>query len=403
MIWKAAAYLRISRAIEDNNEINSLDNQKSIIEDYVTDKKYLTIVDYYIDNGFSGTHFNRPEFERMMDDVREGKVNCIIVKDMSRFIRNYGWGQLYLGEYLPSLNVRFISITENLDSIDDPNYTDRLDFSLLSLVYEHYAIDASQKVTAIKRMQQHNGDYLGVSAPYGYIKDPNDGHKILIDDYSSQIVKRIFDMTLDCKSRREIVNILNEEKVLPPSKYKAEVIKVTSESTKIAKEWTPDMIREILKNEVYIGNMFQGKIKKPNRRLNKIIKVKKDEWVLVENTHEAIINKKDFAAVQRFLEFSPTMLKSEDLLLIYLKCPDCNGTFHKKKTKYNEYYYCNTYYRNKGCTKHAVIKYILEDMVLESIKENVDNSIKELNKELLDKYVNAIYIFENGNIEVDYK
>ena len=265
----------------------------------------------------------------------------------------------------------------------------------------NYAIEAFEKVTTIKRMQQKNGDYLGVSAPYGYIKDPNDGHKVLIDNYASNIVKRIFDMTLECKSRNEIVDILNNECVLPPSKYKAEIIKVTSLSTKIAEKWQPNMIREILKNEFYIGNMAQGKVRKPTRRLNKLVKVSKEDWIVVENTHEAIIDKNDFDTVQRILEFSPNMLKQDDLLLKYLKCHDCGSVFHKKKGKYNDYYYCKNYYRNKKCTKHIVIKSILEEMVLEELKKT--HNVLQLNDKTLKKYIEIIYITESGEIKIAYK
>ncbi len=210
-------------------------------------------------------------------------------------------------------------------------------------------------------------------------------------------------MTLECKSRKEIADRLNDECILPPSKYKAEIIKVTSLSTKIAEKWQPNMIREILKNEFYIGNMAQGKVRKPTRRLNKLIKVSKEDWIVVENTHKAIINKNDFETVQRILEFSSALLNSNEMLLMYLKCPDCNGIFHKKKTKYNEYYYCNTYYRNKGCSKHSVIKSVLEEMVLEALKEKSNQNIRHLTKDILKKYVKDIYVFENGEIKIQYK
>lgn len=157
----------------------------------------------------------------MCFDIVKKKINCVIVKDMSRFGRDSGWIKIYLGETFPKHNIRFISINDKLDSLKTKNYTDSLEFALLNLTYEYYAIDISNKVTTVKRMQQKNGDYLGVSAPYGYIKDPKDGHKILVDKYASNIVKRIFTITLEYKSRKEIVDILNEEKILPPSKYKA--------------------------------------------------------------------------------------------------------------------------------------------------------------------------------------
>lgn len=163
------------------------------------------------------------------------------------------------------------------------------------------------------------------------------------------------------------------------------------------------MIRKILTNEVYIGNMYQGKVKKPVRRLNKRVKTKKEDWILVENTHEPIISKSDFETVQRMLEYSPTMLKSDDILLKYLKCPDCGGKFYKRKTKYNEYYYCNNYYRTKKCSSsHSIIRSMLEGIVLDNLKDRLNKGIKELTKDLVEQNINQIYVYENGKVEIYY-
>ena len=234
-----------------------------------------------------------------------------------------------------------------------------------------------------------------MSAPYGYIKDPSDCHKIIIDSYSSKIIKIIFDMTLNCKSRKEICDYLNKNNILTPSRYKAEVIKTISNKSRISDKWIPSMIMEILKNEVYIGNMAQGEVTKPIRRLNKRVKKKREDWIVVENTHKPIIIKDDFDTVQRVLEYSPTMLKTNDVLLKYLRCPDCGGMFYKRKTKYNEYYYCNNYYRKKTCTKHGVIKIILEEMVIEELNCKYNLKITKLNDNndnIIRKYIDIIYI-----------
>ncbi|MBQ7140518.1 MAG: recombinase family protein [Bacilli bacterium] len=232
--YKVGAYIRLSK--DDNySESDSIKNQKSIIKNYIKGNEEFELVNYYVDNGYTGTNFNRPEFVQMCFDIVKKKINCVIVKDMSRFGRDSGWVKVYLGESFPEHNIRFISINDKLDSLKTKNYTDSLEFALLNLTYEYYAIDISNKVATIKHMQQDKGDFIGVSAPYGYLKDPEDCHKFIIDDYAANIVRRIFAMTLECKSRKEIVDTLNKEKTLPPSKYKAEVIKVTSKSTKLLK------------------------------------------------------------------------------------------------------------------------------------------------------------------------
>ena len=400
MKWRVGAYTRVSRDSE-YSESYSIDNQLSFINRYCI-KNNLEIVETYIDDGYSGTNFNRPGFCKMLRDAREGIINCIIVKDLSRFGRNAGWTQVYLSELLPELKVRFISIIDNIDSNDREEYYDELDVKFTAMIYEYYAIEGSKKVKQIKHMQQLNGQYIGVSAPYGYLKDPLDSHKLVVDKYASEIIKKIFKMTLELKSKNEIVDVLNKECIYPPSKYKAEVIKVTSEFTKVSSKWTTEMIRQILNNEVYIGNMVQGKVTKPRRKSNKKVKTKKEDWIIVENTHEPIISKDDFEYVQRILNYSPVMLKSDDLLLRYLKCPDCGSKFYKKKTKYNEYYYCNKY-RKKECTNHSIVKSMLEGIVLEDLKSRINKDMKELTKELIESAINVICVYDNGMVEIDYK
>ena len=208
MKYKVAAYIRLSK--DDNyTESDSINNQKNIIKKYIDTKDNLELVDYYIDNGYTGTNFDRPAFVKMCLDIVNNKINCVIVKDLSRFGRNMGWMKIYLGETFPEYNIRFISINDNLDSQTNPNYTDELDFSLHALIYEQYSIDISKKVKSVKHLQQSRGDFIGVSAPYGYLKDPNDCHKFIVDEYAANIVRRIFEMALHCKSKNEIAKRKN--------------------------------------------------------------------------------------------------------------------------------------------------------------------------------------------------
>lgn len=256
MKYKVAAYVRLSKD-DKYTESNSINNQKNVIKEYINNNSDLDLVDYYVDNGYSGTNFDRPSFATMCLDIVKKKINCVIVKDMSRFGRDYGWNKIYLGETFPEHNIRFISINDNLDSLKNENYTDSLEFALLSITYEHYAIDISKKVSAVKHIQQSRGEFIGVSAPYGYLKDPTDNHKFAIDDYVTNIVKRIFNMTLEGKSKKEIADILNKENILTPSQYKSKITKVTSEKTIQASSWNNHIINEILKNETYIGTLIQ--------------------------------------------------------------------------------------------------------------------------------------------------
>lgn len=279
--YKAAAYVRISKD-DKYTESNSINNQKNVIKEYINNNSDLDLVDYYVDNGYSGTNFDRPSFATMCLDIVKKKINCVIVKDMSQFGRDYGWIKVYLGETFPENNISFISINDKLDSIRNENYTDSFEFALLNITYEHYAIDISKKVSTVKHMQQSRGDFIGVSAPYGYLKDPNDCHKFIVDDYAANIVKRIFYMILEGKSKKEITNILNKENVLTPSKYKSEITKVTSEKTIQSNSWNSHMVNEILKNETYIGTLIQGKSRKQSRKTKKMVKTDQTNWKIAK-------------------------------------------------------------------------------------------------------------------------
>ena len=400
--YKAGAYIRLSRD-DKYSESDSIENQRIIIDQYINEHYDFEIVDYYIDNGFSGANFDRPEFVQLCFDIAKKKINCVIVKDLSRFGRDSGWCKVYLSESFPEYNVRFISINDKLDNYDNPNFTDDLGFSLLNVVYEHYAVDISQKVSTVKHMQQEKGDFIGVSAPYGYLKDPKDCHKFIIDKYAANIVKRIFNLTLKCKSKSEIADILNKESVLPPSKYKCEVTEVTSQYTYISDEWNNDMVANILRNETYTGKLIQGRFRKPVRKRSKLVRVNKDEWKVVENHHKAIIDKDTFDTVQNIINFVPVREQEDELLLSKLECTECKSGFYRKKSKNYYYYVCKSKYRKTGCNMQSIRKDILENMVLMDMNDKFKRDKNKLNKEIVDKYINVIKIYDTNKVEVVYK
>lgn len=392
--YKVAAYIRLSK--DDNySESNSINNQKSIIKEYISNNNDLELFDYYIDNGYSGTNFNRPSFATMCFDVVKKKINCVIVKDMSRFGRDYEWNKVYLGETFPEHNIRFISINDNLDSLKNENYTDSLEFALLSITYEHYAIDISKKVSAVKHIQQSRGEFIGVSAPYGYLKDPTDNHKFAIDDYAANIVKRIFKMTLEGKSKKEIVDILNKENILTPSQYKSKIIKVTSEKTIQSSSWNNHIINEILKNETYIGTLIQGKNRKQSRKIKKMIKTNQDDWKITKNHHEPIMDKETFKKVQDILKFSQIIQEKDELLISKLVCGECNNNFYRRKAKGIFYYWCKSSFRKTGCNLKSIRKDELENIVLMNINSKYKKDYKTLTKDIVSKYVDKIELYDN--------
>lgn len=400
--YKVGAYIRLSKD-DKYSESDSIENQKKIINDYIKEHGEFELFDYYIDNGYTGTNFDRPNFVRLCFDITKRKINCIIVKDLSRFGRDSAWCKIYLSESFPEYNVRFIAINDKLDNINNPNFTDELEFSLLNLVYEQYAVDISKKVSSVKHMQQEKGDFIGVSAPYGYLKDPNDCHKFIVDEYAANIVRKIFDMTLECKSKNEIADILNKEKILTPSLYKSNVIKVTSKNTIKANKWNSEMINKILKNDTYIGTLIQGKYKKPIRKQKKMIKTNIDEWKICKNHHEPIIDKDKFDTVQKILNFSHIVQDENEYLISKMKCTLCGSGFYRKKSKGYYYYICKSRYRKLGCDLNPIRKDMLENMVLVDLKDKYKLKNKSLSKDLVDTYIDSIEISNPNNIKIIYK
>lgn len=296
--YKVAGYIRLSKEDKIKDESNSVTNQKLIITSYIENNTDLELFDFYIDDGYSGTTFERPEYKRMLKGIVEGKVNTIIVKDLSRFGRNHIQSDDYLENILPGYNVRFISIIDDIDSLKKNSSNDSLLIPLKNLMNDQYAKDISIKVRSTLKTKQLNGEFIGVTAPYGYLKSPKDKHKFIIDKEASYIVKKIFNMILLSKSRKEIAEHLNSKNVLTPSLYKLSKEKTNNDELIRTKKWNAEIVNRILRNETYTGTLIQNIKTKPNYRTNKLIDVNKDEWIVTENHHEPIISKDKFDEVQ---------------------------------------------------------------------------------------------------------
>ena len=252
--WNVAAYLRLSKEDNENMESNSIINQRELIEQYISSKSDLQLVDYYIDDGYSGTNFNRPGFRKLLQDMKNKKINCIIVKDLSRFARSHIEADMYFENIFPALNIRFISVIENIDSFENPDSMDNLIVPFKNLLNDAYAKDISKKVKSALLAKRLNGEFIGTSATYGYLKDPKNKHKLIIDKEVSKNVIKIFNDIIEGKTAREIANELNENKVLTPYVYK-----MKNDNIAIDKKWNAKMINVILQNRVYTGDLVQGK------------------------------------------------------------------------------------------------------------------------------------------------
>ena len=401
--FKTAGYIRLSKEDKIKDESNSVTNQKLIITSFVEKNEDLELIDFYIDDGYSGTTFDRPEYKRMFKDIVEGKVNTIIVKDLSRFGRNHIQSDNYLENILPGYNVRFISIIDDIDSYKNPKSVNSIAVPLKNLMNDQYARDISEKVRSTLKIKQLNGEFIGVTAPYGYLKNPKDKHKFIIDKEASYIVKKIFNMILLGKSRKEIAGHLNSKNVLTPSLYKLIKEKNNNEELIRSKKWNAEIVNRILRNETYTGTLIQNIKTKPNYRIDKLIDVNKDEWIKLANHHEPIISKDKFDEVQQILNRNTKVNKNDniDLFSGYLKCSHCGSGLIIKKSKNQIYYYCGSYIKDKSCLKYSINKKKLEQMVKDEMVKKIN--IEQLDRKILNELIYMIYITDKSNIKIEFK
>ena len=401
--YKAAGYIRLSKEDKIKDESNSVVNQKAIINSYIKKNEDLELVDFYIDDGYSGTTFDRPEYKRMFKDIVDGQVNTVIVKDLSRFGRNHIQSDDYIENILPGYNVRFISIIDEIDSLKNPKSVSSIAVPLKNLMNDQYARDISEKVRSTLKIKQLNGEFIGVTAPYGYLKNPKDKHKFIIDKEASYIVKKIFNMILLGKSRKEIAEHLNNKNVLTPSLYKLSNEITNNEELICSKKWNAEIVNRILRNETYTGTLIQNIKTKPNYRTDKLIDVNKDEWIITENHHEPIINKDKFDEVQQILNRKTKVNKNDDIDLFsgYLKCSHCGSGLVIKKSKNKIYYYCSSYIKNKSCLKYSINKKKLEQKVKDEIIKKIN--IELLDRKTLNELIEMIYVIDKNNIKIEFK
>lgn len=389
-VYNCALYCRLSRDDELQGESNSITNQREILKQYAKENN-LNIYDIYVDDGISGTTFDRPDFNRMIKDIEDKKINMVIVKDTSRLGRDYiGFGE-YIEKFFPKNQIRFVSIIDNYDSEIDNGIADTLPFR--AVLNDLYARDTSKKVKATKHRNAINGLFNGKFAPYGYMKSKENCHKLIINEEYAKNVRRIFDLYLEGKSSIQIAYIFNDEHIPTPSQ-------TMGQEYRLSPLWKTDTIRRILKNEMYIGNMVQGKQKQINYKLKKALHTKKEDWIIVPNTHEPIIDKEKFYAVQEITKSrTRTRTKSLNILLRgLLVCKECGkklgySTSHYKQSNYTQIYlHCRTYQslpKLKLCTSHCMNYTKLENAVIAEVQN--------ICKEYLDKKKCKQIIDDNNN------
>ena len=398
-IWKVGVYCRLSSEDGDNAESDSIGNQREIIEFFLKKEENVEIIDYYADDGYSGTTFNRPEFKRMFNALVNGVINTVIVKDLSRFGRNYIEVGNYIEQIFPLYNVRFIAINDNVDSYKDPKSVNNVIVPFKNLMNDEYARDISNKVRSVLDNKKINGQFIGSTAPYGYLKDPNNKYKFIIDKKAARIVKKIFEMILDGKSRKEVATELNNLGILPPALYKIEETKYNYDIKDKMNKWNNKKLDKILKNLTYTGCLVQGKRKKISYKIHKNVDVPEEDWIVVENHHKPIISREEFDKVQDIIYDRNIRVKKNNELDIFsghLCCNECGNNLILKKSKGYEYYYCSSYLNKKGCSNHACQKKELELNILDIIN-NYKKIIQDI-EEKIDDIINQEQI--NYDVEI---
>lgn len=386
--FKVAIYLRLSKEDDDlscssgaKSESNSISNQRKLIYDFMKLHPELELYDEYKDDGKSGSNFDRAEFQRMMKDIEAGKVNCVVVKDQSRFGRDYIDVGKYKEKIFPKLGVRFITINEGYDSLSATS-SDDLAFTINSFVYDFYIRDISTKIRTNLTAKKQNGEYAGAFVAYGYVKDSNDKSKLVVDQFAADVVRDIFRWKIEGLSPQNIAVRLNELGIPSPAEYKklSGSNYKTSFQTSSKAVWSHVSVRRILKNEIYLGVMIQGKRTTPNYKTKTVVTKAESEWLRVEGTHEAIISVRDFELVQELLRDDTHCRAGDVTVPVYagrIYCGDCGATAVRKTVSYAGkryvYYVCNANKHDKTvCSRHSIREDILGQVIYQTVRHQID-------------------------------
>lgn len=380
--WRLGEYIRLSKedlkkSKDYKDDSNSVKNQRDLLNDF-----YQMHIDEfesaaeYVDDGHTGTDADRENFQRLLADVMSGKINCVIVKDLSRFARNYSDAGSLIDNLFVQMGVRFISLAENVDSYKDPDSVSSIIVPITNVMNDQYCYQTSKKIRQVFDYKRRNGQYIGSFAPYGYIKDPKDKHQLIVDEDAAEIVKQIYALCLQGTTKRHISFYLNEHGVPSPTAYRrAKGLPVSSTSDDPM--WGDRAIWNILTNPIYTGDLVQGRRRVKSYKIHIQERVPEEEWFIVENTHEAIIDRETFDKVQGLLKRDTrTAPKQKQLYLFsgFLKCADCGRAMSRIASKGTYVYYqCGTYksLSKTACTMHSIKNTRLEVGVLFAIQQQV--------------------------------
>lgn len=386
--YKAAVYLRLSKedgdfsVSTDKKESNSIANQRKLIMEHLKHYPDITFVQEFCDDGYTGTNFDRPGFQKMIELVRLGQIDCVIVKDLSRFGREYIEVGRYIEKIFPALGVRFIAINDNYDSAKAEQAGNEIIIPFKNLINDSYSRDISAKVRSHLDIKRRNGEFVGTHVLYGYLRSEENKNQLVIDQTAAKVVESIFRMKMDGLSPTQIAEKLNKDGVPSPYEYKqlAGIKYNTTFKRQAQTDWSAMAIYRILKNEMYTGTLVQGKTSSPNYKVKNRTMKEGADWTRVENAHEAIITPSTFDIVQKLMledTRSPSANEAVHLFSGKIFCQDCKGSMTRKRTysagKEYVYFICTANKQNKKvCDRHQIKEQAVYDAVLAVIQAQVE-------------------------------
>lgn len=385
MIYKAADYLRLSKEDGDFSfskskaESDSISSQRKIIQRFVAQQPDIELVAEFSDDGYSGTSFERPQFQKMMEAVKAGEINCIIVKDLSRFGREYIDAGRYIEKIFPQLGVRFIAVNDNYDSLNFST-SDSLIVPIKNFLNDSYCRDISIKVRSNFESRRKNGEFVSNYTPYGYLRSPDDKTQLVIDEAAGEVVRDIFRWKVEGMSPVTIAEKLNLRGVLSPSEYKRSIgiNYKTAFQTNARSKWSPKTVIRVLTNEVYTGVLIQGKRTTPNYKVKHTILKDEQDWSRIEHAHEPIIQVREFELVQKLMQEDSRRASGSDTvhpLSGRVYCGTCGTLAKRSSVTYNgskyAYYTCPNTTKGGSCEKRRISEKELENTVLALLRSEI--------------------------------
>jgi len=393
--YNVGIYCRLSQDDGSGGISSSIQTQKDMLSKYVRDNGW-SIFDYYVDDGYTGTNYNRPDFQRLIEDIEAGKVNMVVVKDLSRLGRDYIQTGQYTDIYFPDRGVRFVALNDGIDSINGEN--DIAPFR--NILNQMYAADISKKMRSAVRAKKAKGEFVSAFAPMGYRKDPANINRLIVEESGAAIVRRIFEMARADMGSSTISKRLNADGIPTPVNHRKWVLHGTPPKPT---RWTAETIIAILRNRIYLGDMVQGIYDCPRFRRTPPKRKPKSEWIITPGTHEPLVDKETWEFVQKRIDARHRPTKSNVIQLFsgFIKCEDCGRALSLSSAKGVEYYSCSAYrrYGRSVCTSHYIRKDVLEQVVLDDIwkyaklaKHEMDDLTQQLQRQNGEKGANQIKV-----------